>query len=179
MSELKDSITSDQDQDKEEEQKENVERISLDEVGPRAEHYMAEERFHCSQAVALAINDHLGVDSPLPIRMLGGFAGGIGLQGMTCGALTGAVACLGHNYGRGRTDETEDPALLPAAQKITTRFKDEVSDGETNCREIIGFDWTDGEKVMEFLNEGGRDRCVELTGKAARITAEVIGEKED
>ncbi len=49
----------------------------------------------CAEAILMATCDALSVESELVPNVALGFAGGVGLQGRTCGAVTGAAMALG------------------------------------------------------------------------------------
>ena len=51
--------------------------------------------FNCSQAVLSVFCEELGLDKETAARIAGGFGGGIGHLGETCGAVTGAIMAMG------------------------------------------------------------------------------------
>lgn len=59
-----------------------------------------EEGFACSQAVLATFCERFGLDRHIGLKLAEGFSGGIGRQGLTCGAVTGALMVIGLRYGR-------------------------------------------------------------------------------
>lgn len=120
-------------------------------------------------------------------RAASGLAGGLGLTGAFCGALTGGVMALSQRYGRER-HRIADPARIryksyDLARKLYERFLQEY--GTASCRgiqeRIMGrpYDLWDPKEMEAFEAAGGHDRVSpEVVGKAARWVAEMILEED-
>lgn len=98
----------------------------------------ATPKLNCSQAVLAAFTDRLGLDMETAKELARGFGGGIGRQGLTCGAVTGAVMALG-SAGRQIKDEEKAKAhVQELVQEFFRRF--EARHGATDCRDLLGED---------------------------------------
>ena len=110
-----------------------------------------------------------------------GLAGGVAVQGETCGALTGAIMAIGCVVGRERLEDIQQyqRAKVPA-KEMYRRFRDQV--GHSICAEIHKIKYgriyhlSDPEEAKAFHNDGGHSRtgCPEVCGIAARIAADII-----
>jgi len=110
------------------------------------------------------------------LRGMASMAGGIAYSGGACGALTGAIVFLGSLLGKDDPEKKDDPNLQKACREFYKKFQDEVMAewGSVNCRDITGVDWKDPVQMKAFRREGGRLRCANSTGKAARILGEIL-----
>ena len=107
-------------------------------------------------------------DSPDARAMSIGFGGGIGLAGLTCGALSSAVMANGCVHGR------RDPWSVPdesrgseIAEKYYRRYNNLAHDfisanGSGLCREIC-------EPFGDFHGKERRVNCMKLIGKTAAL----------
>ena len=65
-----------------------------------------EATYHgCAECVLASIQELLGIDDPLTLRVSGCLTGGLGRTGRTCGALLGGIMALGLKYGRNDPEE--------------------------------------------------------------------------
>lgn len=110
-----------------------------------------------------------------------GLAGGVAVQGETCGALTGAVMAIGCVVGRERLEDVQQyQRSKEPAKEMYHRFRDQV--GHSICAEIhkikFGrvFHLYDPEEAKAFHEAGGHSRsgCPEVCGIAARTAADII-----
>jgi len=108
-------------------------------------------------------------------------AGGVAVQGETCGALTGAILAIGCVVGRERLEDIEQyQRAKEPAKEMFQRFRDEI--GHSLCAEIhkIRFGRTyrlaDPQEARAFHEMGGHSRtgCPEVCGVAARTAADII-----
>jgi C_GCAxxG_C_C family probable redox protein len=108
-------------------------------------------------------------------------AGGVALQGETCGALIGAIMAIGSLVGRERLEDIEQlRRSMEPASRVYTLFKEKT--GHTLCREIHKIRYGKiyrlfiPEESEAFHDMGGHSRqgCPEVCGIAAKIAAEVI-----
>jgi C_GCAxxG_C_C family probable redox protein len=108
-------------------------------------------------------------------------AGGVALQGDTCGALIGAVMAIGCIVGRERLpDKTQARKSYEPAKEMYRRFQEKV--GETICSHIHRKRYgkirylANPDEARLFHEEGGHSRtgCPEVCGIAAREAAEII-----
>ncbi|NDY42990.1 C_GCAxxG_C_C family protein [Dissulfurirhabdus thermomarina] len=135
------------------------------------------EGFTCAQAVVTAGQRRLGRENPGLVRAMAFFGGGVLATGGPCGALLGGVALLGELGGRARPGDKDDRAVRRAALEYHRRFREEVVPGcpSVQCRDITGVsDWADRAQVKAYRRGGGRERCYELTGRAAGILWDIL-----
>ncbi len=110
-----------------------------------------------------------------------GLAGGVAVQGETCGALTGAIMAIGCVVGRERLEDIQQyqRAKVPA-QEMYHRFREQV--GHSICAEIHkirfgrAYHLYDPEEAKAFHEAGGHSRngCPDVCGIAARTAADII-----
>ena len=159
----------------------NSEEEILDRIEKAAHDY--ERDYHgCAQCVLLALQEHFGFGNAATFRAASALAGGIGLMGDSCGALTAGIMALGLVYGRENIENfSELQASLAPARRLYRRFQKEFGSGL--CRDIqtsrLGrfFDIANEKDYEEFERAGGYRECPEVVGKAARLAAEVILEE--
>ena len=98
--------------------------------------------YNCFQSVACVFAPELDVDEVTAFRMGEGFGLGMGDMSQTCGAITGAVACMGLLNSAGDLDapNTTKRATMGLASTLTARFLAEhgscicqVLKGRTGC----------------------------------------------
>jgi len=108
------------------------------------------------------------------IKAMDSFGGGLGAHGEVCGAMIGGLAVIGLKFGRPQPGKRSDMKMWKYSSIFMKRFKEEVTDGKTLCRDIAGVDWRDQGQVKKF-HEGDKFRsCQTLTGKTARIIGELL-----
>lgn len=93
---------------------------------------------NCCQSVALAFAEELGIDPVTLFRIGEGFGGGLGNKKHICGALSGAVMCMGL---MNSAADLENPTATKAA---TVAFSARLADrfiadhGSTICEVLKG-----------------------------------------
>ncbi len=97
----------------------------------------------CSQAVFSVFAEELGLDAQTAHRIAGGFGGGIGRQGLTCGAVTGGIMAL--SLALGASDSSDQETKLKLYQ-IVSDYMERLKGfkGSLECRALLeGADlWT-------------------------------------
>lgn len=73
---------------------------------------MHHNNYACSQSVACATCDLVGLDSDLMFRLMEGFGFGMGTAEQTCGAVSGAVAVLSYANSTGQELHESKAATL-------------------------------------------------------------------
>ncbi len=138
----------------------------------------------CSQAVIGAFRDAIGGISDDVFKASTGLAGGIGLMGESCGALTGGVLIMSSFLGREYENFADPDGIrfesFRLAKKLIERFRAKY--GSPKCQriqtEIMGrsYDiWTERE---EFLAAGGHDdKCPAVCADAAVWVTEILFEE--
>lgn len=98
-----------------------------------------EEGFSCSQAVFAAFARDYGLDRTTALKLSQGFSGGMGGQGLTCGAATGAYMVIGLKYGRYLPDDvTSKEKTTEVVNAFTALFLEE--NGKLACSALLGHD---------------------------------------
>lgn len=89
--------------------------------------------YNCSQSVACAFCDKVGMDEKTMFTIMEGFGLGMGDMQGTCGALSGAAAILSL---KNSCRDTENPTTKAATYKIIRELKAKFK--EKNSSEICG-----------------------------------------
>ena len=155
----------------------------LDRVQQRAGDIVEGAMGNCAQATFIAVSEEFGLGNGDVVKSLTAMPG-IALQGETCGTVVGALAVLGVYFGRG----TEGPLggfaeTHPAAGRFCRDFEKEF--GTLKCKQLHTslcgktYDFSDMSQMQEFMLAGGLKLCRAPAGKAARIVAGLILEKEE
>lgn len=136
------------------------------------------EGYNCSQSVAMAFSDVIGIDKTTVAKMTSGFGGGMGRMREVCGAFSGAAFVLSCLYGY---DDAEDYAakteLYKRVQQLGAEFKND--NGSIVCRELLalqkkGADTPTPEKrTQEYYK---KRPCPELVRYAADILETYIAD---
>jgi len=127
----------------------------------------------CGEAVLMAACDSFGVESDLVPNIALGLAGGVGLQGKTCGLVTGAAMVLGLVAGAKESEyKNRFKRVLKAAGGYLKRFEGEF--GTIVCRKICGLDLTTPEGMKELKTKVKAGKCGKIVRTAARMLAESL-----
>jgi C_GCAxxG_C_C family probable redox protein len=129
-----------------------------------------EEGYSCAQAVFSTYGPQLGLDRELALKVAGGFGGGMGRMGQTCGAVTGAFMAIGLEYASTRA---EDDQAKEKAYSLVKEFAEEFTsrNGSIVCSELLGYDISIPEQ-RELAREKGL--FTSLCPKLVRDAAEII-----
>lgn len=125
---------------------------------------------NCSQSVALAFCDEMGLNEDLVARQTIGFGGGIGRMREVCGTVSGMTYVISNLYGGcGRAE------VYAMVQEVAKKF--EAENGSIICRVLLGLD----KNVRSAPTPDARTReyykkrpCSELCKTAADILDEFI-----
>jgi len=93
--------------------------------------------YFCSQIILLMGLELQGKDNPDLVRAMNSLAGGIGFNGLLCGALSGGAALLGLYAGKGLPEEEQDGRLDLMLGELVYWFKAEYGDKGVNCDDIL------------------------------------------
>lgn len=123
--------------------------------------------FSCSQSVFSVFAEDYGLDPRIALKIGDAFGGGIAGQGLTCGAVTGALMVIGLAFGR------TDPADYDAKTLTRERAKEflrlfEARYTTTECRLLLEIDIGDPELA------GFKSRCHQVVHDAAAILEQVL-----
>jgi len=130
--------------------KEGNRNIDPDKLFQTAYQQFIPGKLTCCESILMAGCEALELKSDLVPDIALGLAGGIGLQGKTCGVITGCAMVLSLAIAQ---KEKEYPkkkmATLQAVGRIYSAFKEQV--GSTECRTLCGLDLTtpEGRKMLQ------------------------------
>jgi len=116
----------------------------------------------------MAVCQQLGVENELIPRIATPFAGGMARTGGVCGAVVGALMCIGIKHGRDEVGQSEDEAQGLGGEFLR-RFRDEM--GSLNCRELTGIDLSTPEGLAQFR---ASDVPVKVCLRAVGFTYETV-----
>lgn len=145
-----------------------LQKISIEKVRTDAEKLFRSGGFYCSEAIVASIRENLAPDMPEElIASASGFPVGLGRSKCMCGAVSGAIICLGYIFGRTQPTSPTDPKsqnCLKLANELQTSFRDNHK-GVLCCSvHTKGMDMASGEH---------KNQCVSFTGEMAAKTAEI------
>ena len=100
---------------------------------------MAKEKFlqgyACSQAVALAFCDVMGMNEDTASKMMLPFGGGLGRLRLTCGAVSGMAAVVGMVFADAENSPENKKTVYAIVQELCGRFQAET--GSLICAELL------------------------------------------
>lgn len=114
--------------------------------------------FNCAQVIASEYSQLVKINKKDLLAVTSGLGGGIGRQGLTCGALTGAVIIIGSTMDQINAGDSN-------SKETTYRFVNEFFSrfirihNAVTCKELLGCDITTPEG-LEMLKQGYyREKC--------------------
>ena len=130
--------------------------------------------FSCSQAIFSAFCGRYGLDQTNASKISCAFGGGMASSGEMCGAVTGALLCIGLAHGR---NSVEDIEAKKKTYALTHQFWDEFRSrhGSLICRELLGIDLGTPDGTHRAREAGlFRDLCPRLVEDAAEILERIL-----
>jgi C_GCAxxG_C_C family probable redox protein len=131
--------------------------------------FIAEGRT-CAEAMLSAGCEALGVEGDVVPEVAYGLAGGVGLQGRTCGLLLGAAMALGVGLGPGGEYPQNLMRVCEEVRGLCADFEERF--GTSTCRELCGLDLTTPEGRKELKESVKPDKCRLYAEETARMLAE-------
>ena len=116
----------------------------------------------------MAVCQQLGISNDLIPRIATPFAAGMARTGEVCGAVVGALMCIGIKHGRDEVGQPEDKAQQLAGDFLRA-FREEM--GSIECREMTGFDLSTTEGLDAFR---ASDVPVKVCLRAVGFTYETV-----
>jgi C_GCAxxG_C_C family probable redox protein len=116
--------------------------------------------YNCSQSVAMAFSDVIGLEEDDILRLMSGFGYGMGGERTVCGAVTGGVFVI--------SSLNKDPVNREESYAKVKRLIDEFkngSDGTIDCLDLIG----ENPGTEEFQSE-----CPVIIERVIRIVENII-----
>ncbi len=132
------------------------------------------EGFLCSQAILSVYGEPLGLAKETALKLAAGFGGGMGRNGQTCGAITGALMVIGLANGHVEAKAKADKARTYHAVERFMRAFEEIH-GTVNCNDLLGHDLGDPEGYRK-AKEGGlfTSACPKFVESAANILERML-----
>jgi len=122
----------------------------------------------------MAVCQQLGIKNDLIPRIATPFAGGMARSGEVCGAVVGALMCIGVKHGRDEVGQSDDKAQGLSGEFLR-RFRDEM--GSIQCRELTGIDLSTPEGLAQFRSSDVPVKvCLPAAGLAYRLVLELLQE---
>ena len=138
-----------------------------------AEKYFA-QGYACSQAVLAAFSPEFDLPQETALRLADGFGGGIGHNGLTCGAVSGAIMVLSLKYGRTK------PQNQPAKEKLNDKIQQFIQKFQAhhqtiNCKDLLGVDIST-KQGLNTANQQNlfKNQCPKYVNSAAHILTEIL-----
>jgi len=135
---------------------------------------MFADGYSCAQAVLAAFAPRYDLDRETALRLAAPFGGGMGRQGLVCGAMTGALLVLGLHGGRidPADDATRDRSDAQV-REFTQRFRHRH--GAIQCNDLTGVEIADPAARSAGKESGVYDAvCPGLVRFAAELVQELI-----
>ena len=109
--------------------------------------------FNCAQAVFAAFAPEFGMDREKALQVAAAFGGGMARQGLTCGAVTGALMVLGLRHGMEMEGKNEAKEVT---YDRTLRFMEEFRKrhGSIGCSGVLGCDISTPDGMKEATHKG-------------------------
>ena len=144
----------------------------------RAKEYFL-QGYACSQAVALAFQDVMGVDENTICKLMLPFGGGLGRLRLTCGAVSGMAAVIGAVFAEAENSPENKKRTYAIVQELCGKFKEE--NGSLICGELLSgmklpveVGGTAEPRTQEYYKKRS---CADMVGLAAQILEEYLQEK--
>lgn len=135
---------------------------------------MFEEGHSCSQAILASFAPRYDLDRVTALKLAGPFGGGLGRQGLNCGAISGALMVIGLHGGR---TDPEDDETRDRNDALVVEFMDRYRNqhGAIMCNELTGVDMSNPVARAVGKEDGVYDRvCPNLVRFAATLVQELI-----
>lgn len=135
---------------------------------------MFADHYNCAQAVFGPFAKHFGMDLEIALRIATPFGGGIGHNGLMCGAISGAIMAIGLAQGVTVYDKPKKDACYALARTFQEQFV--AKHGTLTCPGLLGLnlgnpDQLDQAHELDLFNT----RCPNFVADAVTITADLLG----
>lgn len=145
-------------------------------VGKKGEELAKElflANYNCAQSTLAGILSSRNREYKDRIKLAGAFGAGIAQQGLTCGAVTGALMAFGLLVPPGDDLATWKKQVADLSKEYIKEFKDRFK--ALDCSVLAGCDMTDAAVRKSFHDGGGRDRiCTPMVMAGTAIALEVM-----
>ena len=130
--------------------------------------------YNCSQCVAAAFAEEMGLPREYVMRLVSGFGGGVSRLREVCGAFSGVVFVVGALYGN--VEPSGKTATYTIVQEMARKYRE--AQGSIVCKELLGLSKAEGSPVASARTaEYYKKRpCPDLVEFAANMMEEYIAE---
>jgi C_GCAxxG_C_C family probable redox protein len=148
-------------------------------AGPNAKaaEAMMREGRNCAQSVLVSCGKPYGLSEEMGCRMGSAFIGGIGMMGLTCGAVAGALMVIGLKHAQLDLKDAQSASdAIGAARELARRFTE--LHGSIVCRELLGHDINTPEGLKTIKQLGLiKTKCPIYVRDAAALIEELLTDK--
>ncbi len=124
--------------------------------------------YNCSQAVAVAFCDRIGMTESQAARLSSSFGGGMGRLREVCGAVSGMLLVAGILYGYDTPgDDGAKKSHYTLVQHLAGQFREQA--GSIVCRQILKDPPSDPNPTPRTAEFYDKRPCVRMVALAARI----------
>lgn len=130
--------------------------------------------YSCAQAVFSALSESIGIDRQSALKTAGAFGGGMGRNGLTCGAVTGALMAIGYKYGKDSDGDTTSKENT--YKKVNLFFEDfKNMHGALDCSSLVKHDVTNDVEYKKAVESGVfKNLCPKLVESAIEIAEKIL-----
>ena len=145
--------------------------------GEQAEQ-LFKEGYNCSQSLALAFCEEIGIEKSKLLRIVSSFGGGMGRMREVCGAVSSMALLAGLKQGNiDPSNEEGKESIYLLTRQLAQRFKEKH--GTIICRELLGIkDMEESARPSARTKEYYASRpCSRLVATAGEIIEEMLLEE--
>lgn len=131
--------------------------------------------FNCAQSVFSSYAPDFGINDETALKLAFPFGGGMGQQGLVCGAVSGALMVIGLKHG---ITDPKDKEGKDRANGLVKDFMEEFKGRNNNtliCKELLGCDGCKGECGSEDEEKALKKRmCPKFVKDAVEILEDIL-----
>jgi len=147
-----------------------VSKVCAKQLSSTAFEYFIPRKLSCSESILWAGCDCLGIKSNLVPDIALGLAGGIGLQGQSCGVITGSAMVLSLAVAAKEKDyKKKKMGTLQAVGRMRKAFVKKFN--HADCRSLCGLDLTTPQGRKELTGHVKADTCAKYVKAGAELLA--------
>ncbi len=148
-------------------------KIDANQLAAKAHEHFIPGKRTCCESILMAGCEALGIESDLVPDIALGLAGGVGLQGETCGVITSSAMVLSLAVAAKEKEyPTKKMQTLAAVGRLRCAFQKEF--GHTDCRSLSGLDLTKPEDRKKLKESVKAQTCAKFVKGGARLLAEEL-----
>ena len=145
-------------------------KIDPDRLSEAAYEQFIPGKLTCCESILMAGCAELDIKNDLVPDIALGLAGGIGLQGKTCGVITGCAMVLSIAIAQKEKDYVKKKmATLQTVGRLYNAFEDRV--GSTECRTLSGLDLTTPEGRKKLQESVKKQTCTKFVKVGSELLA--------